>query len=330
MPKSFENSILFDWLTFSTKIYDFHNIITKLGLDGISDWTDCAGKNFYRIGKRFDGISIYWDNLNDPDSLMVNFSGQGCRDFESYSLNPDFHLIFDMFLDGEINITRLDVAYDDFNHILDIDRFWGSYNKGYFVSKFGSASLTHELLNVRPIPVDKGKSLGFGSMKSNVYFRCYDKKLERNREDLQYWVRWECQLRNEAARGFVNSYMTEFNRNVGSCFYSVVNDYIRFCKPSNDSNISRWKPASWWSNFISEARSISLYSSKKVDYNLSHIENYVQKQAGNSLEVLFETIGVDGVLNLVYSRDSDLSPKQKDVISAYNDYIKSLPEGIPF
>lgn len=47
----------------------------------------------------------------------------------------------------------------------------------------------------------------YGSKSSEVYMRCYDKAKEREREDVDYWVRWEIVLKNDKAMSFVFQYL---------------------------------------------------------------------------------------------------------------------------
>jgi DNA relaxase NicK len=256
-------------------------------------------------------------------------SGQGCRVFETLSSNPDFNRLFQLHLDGDIKITRLDVAYDDFKGVLNLDKMVKEYYAGHFISQFGCAMHTHELTNCRPCPVDKGHSLAFGSSTSNVYFRVYDKRLERERSDVNHWIRFEMQLRREAAGEFVKNYFI-LDCNIGDTFLSVVNNYLRFCKPSKDTNISRWQVAPWWLRFVNDVGKTSLYSKKTIDYNMSGVLNYVVGQAGNSLDVVYQTIGFEALLDLILSRDSKLTPRQRHLIEEFQQQQFIDGEGVEF
>lgn len=329
MAEKFENTVLFDYFSFTTKIYDFFSIIKVLGLESIETWSERPGRNYYRVRKYFDGIHIEWDNVSDPDSLHVEMTGQGCRNFETFSSDPDFNRLFQMYIDGDINVTRLDVAFDDFIGVLNLDKMVKQYYAGHFVSKFVSAIHTHELINCRPVPIDKGHSLSFGSVTSDVYFRCYDKRLERQRFDIDHWIRFEMQLRRTAAGEFIKNYML-LDKNVGETFLSCVNNYIRFCKNSDDTNISRWKIAPWWFKFVGDVGKISLYSKKTVEYNLCGVQNYVIGQCGNSIDVMLQTIGQDAFIELIKKRSSELTPKQKHLIEEFHQEQFINGEGVEF
>lgn len=55
--------------------------------------------------------------------IMVEMSGKGCRAFEDNS-DKTFRKLFDYIVArlDDFNITRLDVAFDDFEQILDINK----------------------------------------------------------------------------------------------------------------------------------------------------------------------------------------------------------------
>lgn len=329
MAEKLENTILFDWFSFTTNLYDFSTIIPLLGLESITNWEERPGRNYYKFRRWYDGITIEWENTSNADSLHVEFSGQGCRAFETYSSLPDFNRLLKYVVDGDFNLTRIDIAFDDFSGLLNIDKLIKEASLGHFISEFRSFLHTHEFKNVRPVPIDKGHSIGFGSVKSDVYFRCYDKRLEREREDLEHWVRFEMQIRNSKAVEFSKNYFL-LDKNIGETFSGVLNKYIRFCKPSSDTNISRWKTASWWSKFAGNANKISLYSPKTTSYNLLGVQEYVIGQAGNSIDVLLKTIGKDAFFELLDNRKSELSTKQLNLIDEYDLERFRQGEGIEF
>ena len=186
--------------------------------------------------------------------VCCNMSGKGCRTFEEYGTG-NYKSIFDVILenwseDGDkrkMNLTRLDVAYDDFEGLLDIMTIFqatisGGYHEGKllqgdFVSRFSTYDVDIST---------KGLTCGFGSSKSDIYIRIYDKKAEQNREDVDHWVRCEIQLRRENAIGFIM-----LTGDICTNYFGVLNNYLRFIEPSEtDSNKRRAKTAEWWAKFL--------------------------------------------------------------------------------
>ena len=165
------NKVLYDWLTFSTKIHSLFDIIDMLGLQDIK-FEQMRGRYCYADRLNYDGINIMYNGREDM-GICVEMSGQGCRDFETYG-NGDFQSIFDMILENwnadvekrQMNISRLDVAYDDFDNILDLGYYMQACQKGDYVSRCHDYEV---------IASNKGCSVCHGSRRqSDVFIRMYD------------------------------------------------------------------------------------------------------------------------------------------------------------
>ncbi|MDD2956725.1 MAG: hypothetical protein PHD67_10530, partial [Oscillospiraceae bacterium] len=78
-----ENIVLYDWLSFTSKIHSPDELIAALGLSHVS-WTVTKGARGYQDRKYFSCISIHYNGRSDM-GVWVEMSGQGCRTFESLS-----------------------------------------------------------------------------------------------------------------------------------------------------------------------------------------------------------------------------------------------------
>ena len=112
-----ENLVIYDWLSFTSKVHTPDQLIAALGLAHVP-WTDTKGARGYLDRKYFSCISIHYNGRSDM-GVWVEMSGQGCRTFESLS-NVGWEGIFSFIRDNGLKITRLDVAYDDHSGILNI------------------------------------------------------------------------------------------------------------------------------------------------------------------------------------------------------------------
>lgn len=130
-----KSNILIDWITFSSKMHDVRGMIEFLGLAGV-EWKKCSGRYYYGEGWRFGHITIYSEGLSADMGICVEMSGQGCRDFESFGTG-DWESIFRLYVyrPSLVNISRLDVAYDDFDRLLDLDLLIRDTFAGNYVSK---------------------------------------------------------------------------------------------------------------------------------------------------------------------------------------------------
>lgn len=187
-----ENLILYDWLSFTMKVADPYTIVDLLGLFNVP-WELTKGARGYKDRLYFNCISIHFNGRDDM-GVWCEMSGQGCRAFESLTTLPGkWDDLFQSINDLHLNITRLDVAYDDHIGLLDIDQIIQDTRAQEYVSKSNYWEV---------IESSKGQSLQFGSPQSDVLIRIYDKARERNCPLVQHWIRCELQLRRERAISF--------------------------------------------------------------------------------------------------------------------------------
>lgn len=205
-----ENCILIDWVSITSKIHGTGDLIELLGLDdpGIV-WENVKGAHGYRDRLYWNSISIHY-NGSDDMGIWLEMSGQGCRAFETYSKHKSFDILFDEVLNNpeEMNITRLDLAFDDHKGLLDINEICEDVEDQSYISKFRGWQVTRS---------DGGDSVTLGSRSSEVLIRIYDKAAERGFDDGRHWIRVEIQLRRERARAFLAYSSILALRSLGYC-----------------------------------------------------------------------------------------------------------------
>lgn len=314
-----KNLILYDWLTFSCGFL-LDEVLCFLGLESVNWQKGLGSKLHYAERWFYEGISIHWSESFDQkhnSGCCVEMSGQGCRAFETFGGKCFPRLLYDLRI-MHAHITRLDVAYDDFTGVIDIDEMFRACNALEFrcVKKSFSTQMTASDRD----PAHFGKSVCHGSRSSDVFFRCYDKRVERNaQEDFSHWIRFEIQLRKEAAENFVNA-----SGSLGEKFSAVLNNYLAYLVPdSDDSNISRWDVVHWWSSFVDSVHSISLYSKKDLEYNRNRLENYVFTQCAGAVKAAILVNGYSAFLDMLPS-ESELNPKYLSVISHERELKKKM------
>lgn len=326
-----ENCVLIDWLTFSTKSFDKHQLLDFLGLSLVS-WLPRSGHNGYKSALYYGGMWILYDGHSENMGICVEFSGQGCRQFETSSSLNLADLAFSVAEDCRFNVTRVDIAYDDIDKegkgLLDVRKIDKLARQDMYISKFrgksGSWSGEHSDDGVAsPLAY----SVYFGSPRSDVRFRIYDKAMERGGLDY-HWSRFEIQLRDDKATAFLIS-----GGSVGYKFCGVINNYLRFIVPSNDSNRRRWASPEWWKKFLFHAEKVSLYARKDIEYNLNRLERYIFEQAGNSIYAYIQCVGIAFFQQKIKDRAEYLNQNQANLVAQYEswnyqrhlDYIKKHP-----
>ena len=306
-----DNKILIDWLSFTSKEHSVSSMIDMLGLTGCK-FTETYGMQGFQNRLIYDGISIHF-NSNRHEGVWVEMSGQGCRAFETNCEYEDgFLYLFEYFKEypDEYHVTRLDVAYDDFQNVIPLNSFARDVLNKNYVSRFKDESMTVTCSAGRV-----GYTIDCGSRKSDIKFRIYDKTYERGYrgEDHFPWIRFEIQMRNDRALNFIHMLDTE---NLGTLFGGVILNYFRIVKPDKkDSNKRRWNMRKWFSDFIGDVDRISLFTKCETDYNLAKCEDFVYTHCGNSIDALIEIKGIDTVLKELKERKPERTPKYIQLIN---------------
>lgn len=293
-----ENVIIYDALSFTSKIHDLRGIIELLGIEGVH-WETVYGSKGFKSRQYFEGVSIHF--ARDDGLIWVEMSGQGCRTFESFGTG-DYEYIFEeiQLNEGDMKLTRLDVAFDDHSGVLDLDTLVCDTLAGFYNTRFKAWEVCLG---------SQGTTIYHGSKKSELILRIYDKAMERGYSDGRHWVRVELQLRRDRAMRFVQS-----DGSIGERFRGVLVNYVKYVEPSNDSNKWRWSLAAYWSNLIENAAAIQLYEKVGVEYNLFNLTNFVFKQAGNAIDACIAILGEKLFFEELRERKTMQNPKYKKLV----------------
>lgn len=303
-----ENLILFDWLTVSSKNTDPDFFIGLLSLKGADFQPTEKGMNGYKQRLFWENISVLYDG-SEGMGTCLNLSGQGCRAFETYS-NRTFQDLFEIILTNsdDFKITRLDVAFDDHTGILDIDQLFYDCNDREFVSKMRSVKIEKSFQTDKP---EVGLSIYHGSNKSAILFRIYDKAVERGRVG-EHWIRVEMQLRDDRALEFL-----KLAEPIGERFRGVLYNYLRYVDDNGDSNRWRWDMKPYWAALLENVERIKLYTPCDVEYNISHLDNFVFGISGNAIDAAIKIHGRVEFLNRIKNRTVSANPKYEKLVEDY-------------
>ncbi len=315
------NNVLYDWLTFSTKIHSLPDVVELLGLENVR-FENLRGRYCYQDRLHYDGISILYNGREDM-GICVEMSGQGCRSFETHG-NGNYQAIFDLINENwsaeadkrQMNITRLDVAYDDFDGLLDLNYLMSAAQKGEYVSR---------LKDIEVIYSNKGCSVCHGSrLQSNVYIRIYDKKKERNRDDIEHWVRCEIKLKDITAKGFIS-----LGDDIRKNYFDVLNNYLRYVVSSeNVTNKSMCASSPEWLRFIESWETVSIFVKPGSVYNMSKLDEFINNQLSGAITTYINIVGVDSFLkNIQESRKGKvLNPKYSNLMAKQEANANSILE----
>ncbi|EKA2549758.1 replication initiation factor domain-containing protein [Listeria monocytogenes] len=278
MTKKQELTAMIDYLRVSFKTHDLDLIIEKvLHIKKEYMLEKETGRYGYIGTFELDMIKVYYSAPEDERGVLIELSGQGCRQFESFlaCLKQSWFEFLQTCIDFQGNFTRLDVAIDDRKTYLNIPTLLNKAHKAECISKFnnydfnGSGDLTSGL--------EKGTTLYLGSKKSEMYFCFYEKNYEqakKNRvpvESIGKWNRYELRMNDDRAQEVVkNLLLTKDMTNVAK---SIMHNYIRFIDiPTNLKGEARIKARrnaklnKRWENFVEGVSKLKLYTEKQEDF----------------------------------------------------------------
>ncbi len=340
-----KSGFLIDWFTCT-----FHDV----SLDTVRD---ILGLNDYHWEDNFKYINGYpkylsFGNINirygceDPANyggdesktrtdmgICLDMSGTGCRSFESFSAETglswiDFFLnIMELSLDHRINITRIDLSYDDFDGLLDILDVASDVLARNFT---GPAKTTKVLFSDDQLKDVQGCTCYIGSEKSSVRLRIYDKLAERiaaddsinSVEDSQQvkdeicsWIRVELVLRDDRASSAFDLLLE--HKSIGFVMLGVLRNYCVFRVPSADTNKSRWEIAPYWDAFLAKCEKIRLWSAPGLPYDVVKSTAWLTRQYGQLLLTLHKTNiygGLKGVVDDAEKMHPKLGKKYQKIV----------------
>lgn len=311
-----KNIILIDWFSMSYRQQGIsvYEVIDSLGFSDEIEFKELPGRYMYRNRLSFGNIHIYYNNINpDKDYPLLEMTGQGCREFETFS-RFSFDYLFELAKDTKnYHMTRLDLAYDDRKDLFNMRDIEDDYRSRFWVSRSCKGNINVSVSNKKYDDTDEyidGISVMTGTKSSDIYMRIYDKAVERGFTDGRHWIRCELVLKQDRAVEFIKN-----KEELGKKFRGVIYNYFRFVTPNkSDSNKRRWETRPYWSKFLLDAEKISVFTPKNIEYNLSQLHAYVFGQAGNSIDTYIKCVGFVNFLERLLHRDTKLNAKQKHLI----------------
>ena len=229
--------LLFDYVRIRFPTLDIQHVIRdilKLNMDYMlhEDYGHYKYTEHYYLGDVF-----VYTSQDEEKGTLLELKGKGCRQFESYLLAQRrswYDFLMDALVEGGV-MKRLDLAINDRAGILDIPDLTAKCNREECVSLFRSFKSYASGELVKHNEQDKagmGHTLYIGSLKSEVYFCCYEKNYEQYAklgvpiEEAPIKNRFEIRLKDERAYYAVRELLTHYDAEQTA--FSIINHYIRF------------------------------------------------------------------------------------------------------
>ena len=190
------SAAIIDWLNCTFRLnsnfsldYFFGNLLPILGSSfspAKSRDRGCYGyRNSFVLGNS-KAIFAYGGN---HDTGFLSFSGDSCHQIPNW-----LALVTYLRDDLNANITRSDLAHDDYLGIHSVDNAMRMYQEGLFTCGGREPSMDQRGNWVKPD--GKGRTLYIGSSENGKLLRVYEKGMQLG-APYHPWVRWELQLGNK-------------------------------------------------------------------------------------------------------------------------------------
>ena len=73
----------------------------------------------------------------------------------------------------------------------------------------------------------------------------------------------------------------------------------------------------YWSELLEGVGRIQCWTAPGVDYNMTHLENFVIRQAGNAIDCYLQICGWSRLYDQLKKRDVQFSPKYKHILQEF-------------
>lgn len=316
-----ENSYLIDWLSFTVKLGDPLEVIEKVGLSGLDFQLVESARYGYNRNYTVDGlINVMFSDKRSDMGVHVEMTGQGVRKYETLMEVSGFTWwqVFE-YLRSFVNFSRIDLALDEYEGLVDFNDIIGKINRGEHVGR----CRTFKVIAGRN---SKGEHIGttiyMGSNKSDIMLRVYEKNYERQQKgyevDSDIWNRWELVLKHEKANDFVTQ-LVENGCSYGGLFKSILADLIRFVEPSaTDSNKRRWEKSPWWEKFLEGIEPLQL-KGKEYQPTLAKTLSWVEKSTLTAIKGLSEIASKENIdfMEVLEKSDSYNEGRLKKMVSEF-------------
>lgn len=328
--------LLFDYVRIRFPTLDIQHIIKdvlKLNINYMlhEDYGFYSYTEHYYLGDIF-----VFTSADEEKGVLLELKGKGCRQFESYLVAQErswYDFLMDALLEGGV-MKRLDLAINDRAGILDIPELTEKCNREECISVFRSFKSYASGELIKKQEQDKagmGHTLYIGSLKSEVYFCCYEKNYEQYAKlgipvsEALIKNRFEIRLKNERAYYAVRDLLTHYDAERTA--FSIINRYLRFVDMEEDKRREDWKLNDRWAWFIGKGREPLKLTTQPEPYTLSRTLNWIARQVAPTLKMLKR---IDAGNNTDYLKNIEqhakLTEKHEQIIKQQTAPVTELIE----
>lgn len=357
-------NIALDWLSVSVRtpkdkdisvIALMQDIVDLMYLGSFYKRAVLVGSSkYYASIYRIDDISFklakQFENASYRQGVMIEFTSNGLSNYIHYltsigvTLEAVLRDLRSCTVAGyNVNFPRLDICMDDIcaegeRPLLRMDRIYEAWAEHYFCSRARAIDRDHKLdfksddgnlfkdgKVCDHKKKDKiGRTIYFGSRKSSVCVRFYDKRVEQQQkgrvvpDNVKHWVRCEYEFHQERACAVVAMLIDNDWDEFVQQYVRCVLGHLRFIVP-DDSNRSRCSTCRWWVKFLDNVcRAEHFFIPPKQALQGDKTVSWLRRSVLPTVWAYISTVGTDVFLNEVVEQGRDnIGFRQLQFISDY-------------
>lgn len=316
-PAWVHDGFLIDWLRFVVVSPEEQARLLGQWRSEPGDWTEQdSGHMGYRKCYRNNGVTIYYDHMEEGRGICFDVSGKGCRWLESEGqIVRRFgwpSLLAVLTNTKGVHITRLDAAIDDKAGLVDMGVVKAAVETGAITSRFKSAYAIckRSLSDGRSF----GTTVNFGSRVSDMMIRMYDKGAEQKQAG--HWTRVEVEAKDENAQELAR--LLSVAAVPGEVVAGVLRNYLTFRDLSTATRKSRCRISSWWDTFLGHVDALRL-AIAKVPLTMERALAWLDRQVAPTLALAYlgASSGKMLLADLVEDGRRRLRPRHFEALKAH-------------
>ena len=317
-----------DWFEASVKEVDVDVVFALLAAHLGEVWGRVAAEVLREDEKGFDakgplGLRVRADRVGQPDLEGVRLPGEVCR---AVGTDKVLDLAEALLALGDVKVSRVDVALDDFDKSFTPRKFAETCVDGDLDDEealLGARVVTR----VKPENWEwsrrKGGCFWLGSRTGARLLRVYDKDKESS--GLIPSTRLELQSRDDFATTLVQRMLKARGkgRGIQGVFLAHLVEYVDLREPQGcRSSSQKWPRLPWWEAIVGDVRGIA--TPGRDDSGVWEWLGAIRRQFGGALCVLLRAAGVDDSNYVLGAVDEKTARKVVDAVRAILG--SSLPE----
>ena len=328
MNVELSDNILLDYLSFTVPFSTemLQRVAAGLNIGQLKE-NDYGGMGYTSSANVLDGARMFWHHDRPEMGIHVRINSGSLH---LTGLSPLG--ILNRVLDWSGRITRIDIAFDDRDGLLDIGRMYEKLLAGEVSTRFRRVAriVGAELIDRKKT----GDTVNVGSRSSNAFIRMYDKKkeMESRGKDvmgIKKWTRVELEMKKEKAHYFAtllaNTARQKTALTVGQLCSSLLLGLLDFKVPDElDTNKSRWETVDWWREFVGAKEKLRL-AIPKDQKTLNDTKRWVETQVATSLAMIMLShaddngeSGYDFIMNSIQKGQFKMNVAQQKRLNLYN------------